>query len=245
MITQLSSQANTSELNGIASNFNSIISKSETKDAALLKLNTSLKTSNADLTQAIDKKLGSDKTDHIWELEGLRDDSLRAFFITIHGCSLRQNAAVKEAGLLIREVINRHGRTMYQLPHLEQTSKMDALFTELALPAMTAALQTTQTAVIVDETKKANQDFLDAVNERTNADVTKEEIALVAAARKPVKTGLEKIMNYLSSVIPQEEAPELEIIYNSLSKIITEANSVIKTRLTLKENKKKEQEKKS
>ena len=238
MVIQLSSKANTVELNGVAATFTSVIVKSATTDASLLKLNGALKTNNEKLTLAIDKKLGSDKTDIIWELEGQRDDGLKSFFISVEGCTYRLNKSVRDAGNLLYEVIKRHGRSMYKLPYVQQTAKMDSLFKDLSQPAMVAALQTTLTTDAVEETKNANQDFLDAVNDRTNDSATKEEISLIAAARNPVKTGMEKIMNYLNSVIPDEDRPELEIIFASLTQVITDANSVIKARITRKEKEK-------
>ncbi|HEY4786066.1 MAG TPA: hypothetical protein VIH57_08450, partial [Bacteroidales bacterium] len=72
MIIQLLAKANSRELNGVATSTVSIIVKSATTDANLVKLNTNLKGSNEKLTVALDRSLGSDKTEHIWELEGAR-----------------------------------------------------------------------------------------------------------------------------------------------------------------------------
>ena len=99
MITLLLTKANSRELNGVATSINSIIVKSGTTDASLLKLNTSLKTVNDKLTLALDRKLGSDKTEHIWDLETLRDNSLKSFFSTVQGCTSRQ---VKEIAEIMR-----------------------------------------------------------------------------------------------------------------------------------------------
>lgn len=241
MILQLLSRANSRELNGVATSFNSVITKAAPTDAPLLKLNTTLKTDNNNLTDTMTRKLGSDLTDHVWQLEGLRDNGLKSFFLTIEGCTFRLTKAIADAGSLILGVIKRHGRTMYNLAHAEQTSAMEAMFQELSSPAMVSALQTTSTTVIIEETKKAHQDFLDSLDERTEKKATKEDKILMVNVRKPVKNDLEKIMNYLNSVTPSEDS-KLNTIYASLNEIITQANSNIRARITRAENEKKKEE---
>ena len=55
---------------------------------------------------------------------------------------------------------------------------------------------------------------------------------------------MQKIVNYLGSIVPSAENPELDVIYTALMQVIGEANSNVKARITRKENEKKDGEQK-
>lgn len=236
MTEQLFSRANSNEVSGVASLFNDVIEQATIDNELLNQLNSKLKESNRQLTASLNRKLGNDDTPRVWELETLRDRGLKAFFNTVKGATFRLNNEFANHAEKIYEVIKRHGLDMYRLPHLEQTATMNSMFDELGMPEFVAALQATNTQILLDEIKTANENFLSALNERSEDTAAREEIILLVVARTEVKEGLEQTINYVNTVSDVINGPEIKTLQKELTEIISKANSNIKARISRGEN---------
>ncbi len=236
MSEHLFSKANSSEVSGVASLFNDLIRQSNIDNELLSQLNDKLDESNRQLTVSLNRKLHSDETPRVWELETLRDRGLKAFFNTIKGGTFRLNDDFSNDSEKIYEVIKRHGLAMYRLPHVEQTATMNSLFDELSQPEFVSALKATNTQVLLDEIKAANKNFLEALNERSDDTAAREEIILLVVARTEVKEGLDQILNYVNTISEVINHPDIKTLKKGLAEIISKANSNIKARLSRGEN---------
>ena len=123
---------------------------------------------------------------------------------------------------------------MYNLPQDQQTSKMASLFEELAEPNLVAAIALTNTQILLDETKQANQNYLVELNKRDQEEKKNNEEKLVGENVKKVRVNLEKILNNLDSVLDITEDQNYHKLFNYLEGIIEEMNAKIKARGTRK-----------
>jgi hypothetical protein len=203
-------------------------------------LNGQLEKSNNNLTEAINKKSGSETTPKVQLLESLRDRGLKSLFKTIGGACFRLNEEVAAAANKLFEVIKRHGITMYDFPQDQQTSAMASLFKTFEQPDMVAAINLTGTNEELAEVKQANMDYLAELSKRNNETAMKEESKLVGKYVKEVRVNLEKLMNYLDAYLAATENPTLKTLDAELIDIIDKANAVIKARGTRKSNGEKE-----
>jgi len=231
MIEQLFSRANSTEVSGIASRFNDVVEQATFDNELLNQLNVKLNESNRQLTASLNRKLGNENTPRVWELETLRDRGLKAFFNTVKGGTFRLDNEFANHAEKIYEIIKRHGLSMYRLPHLEQTATMNSMFDELSKPEAVAALQATNTQILLDEIKTANENFLSALNERSEDTAAREEIILSVVARTEVREGLEQIINYVNTISDVISSPEIKTLQKELAEIISKANSNIKARI--------------
>ncbi len=236
MNEHLLSRANSSEVSGVASRFNDVIEQAGIDNELLTQLNNKLAESNKQLTASLNRKLNNDDTPRVWELETLRDRGLKAFFNTVKGGTFRLNDEFSTHAEKIYEVIKRHGLGMYRLPHVEQTATMNSMFDELSKAEFVTALQTTNTQVLLDEIKEANENFLTALNERSEDTAAREEIILLVVARTEVREGLEQTQNYVSTISEVINSPEIKTLKKELAEIISKANSNIKARIKRGDN---------
>lgn len=232
MTEHLLSRANSTEVSGVASRFNDVVEQSGVDNELLNQLNGKLKESNHQLTASLNRKLSNDDTPRVWELETLRDRGLKAFFNTVKGGTFRLNDEFSTNAEKIYEVIKRHGLAMYRLPHLEQTATMNSMFDELSKPEFIGALEATNTQVLLDEIKAANQNFLTALNERSEDTAAREEIILLVVARTEVREGLEQTQNYVNTLSELMDGSEIKTLKKELAEIISKANANIKARIS-------------
>jgi len=236
MTEHLFSRANSNEVSGVATLFNEAIEQAKIENELLSQLNAKLKESNQQLSTSLNRKLGNEDTPRVWELETLRDRGLKAFFNIVKGSTFRLNDEFANHAEKIYEVIKRHGLAMYRLPHVEQTATMNSMFDELSHADLTKALKATNTKVLLDEIKTANENFLAALNERNEDEAAREEIILLVVARTEVKEGLDQTLNYVDTISEVINHPDIKKLEKTLSEIISKANSNIKSRLSRAEN---------
>ncbi len=240
MIIQLSSKANSDEVNGVGQRAVTIINNSGIQDVVVGGLNKLLNEACKDLTKALNKKSGSDFTPLVQQLETLRDKGLKAFFKTVYAACFRLNEEIEEAAQKLKKVIKRHGSTMYNLPQDVQTSKAASLFEELKQEDLVAAIELTNTTQILEEAIQSNQYYLDELAKRSKESTLTEEQSLVGENVKKVRVNLEKTLNYLDSIITVKDDDVLTKLFNELEGVIEKANTTIKSRSSRKNNKKEE-----
>lgn len=236
MSLNISSRANSNELNGVAGNVISLIRKSAVNDATLGVLTTRLESDNQNLTKSLNKKTGSDLTDDLWHLESERDRGLKCFFYTLYGTTFHSDAQISDAAIRLYDVIKRHGRSMYNLPMSEQSSKMDSLFDELSRENLVAALTTTNTTVLLEDAKSLDQQFRDMLAARSQEESEVEETIHIREARKLIRADIDKIISYLETMSVVSEDEGIEKLYEELTGIIADANAIIKSRITRRAN---------
>lgn len=240
MVTQISSNVNSTEINGIATRAINSITNSGTTDVVVIGTKDKIENDNNNLTLAMNKKQGSEATPFVQLLEAKRDKGLKSIFKTVDGACYRLVDDVEAAGKMLKEVIKRHGSTMYDLPQDEQTAVMSSFFKELETPAMVAALELAGVTTHVAETKAVNQLYLAEVGKRSSSSAKLEEPQLVGENAKKVKVNLNKLMNYLDSYLEAKEDATLRTLYTELCEIIDQANAIIKSRITRKKSGEKE-----
>ena len=238
MVTQISSNVNSTEINGIASRAVTSIKASGTMDEVIVGLNKTLEKDNDKLTLAVKRKTGNDATPVINLLESRRDKGLKSIFKTVEGACFRLKDDVSDAGKLLKAVIKRHGSTMYDLPQDEQTSVMASFITELKEPVLVAALELTGTTIPLAETIEANNLYLTELGKRGSDKAKKEDPELIGDNMKKVKVGMSNLMNYLYSYLAAKENATLKTLYIELCDVIDKANAIIKARDTRKSSKK-------
>ncbi len=232
----LLTKANSEEEHTVAASFVSLITKSAYADDKLALLSTILSDDNNEFTLALNKKLGSDKTPEITELKELREQALKAFFKTVYGWTYRLDKDLSDDAKKIYEVIERHGITMYNLPHKEQTSKVYSMFKDLSTQDKVAALGTTGTAPFLEDIKTIQTNLSNTVDERTITEAEKEELALVTEIRKTVRIDMENILKYLDSIVDLPGDDNIKNLHTEIFDVIAEANSMIRARITRKDN---------
>ena len=236
MVNQISSRANASEINGIASRSVTTIKTSGTDDVVITALNGTLENDNNNLTVSIARKTASDATPQVQLLKSRRIKGIKSLFKNVESACHRLNPEVESAGKKLKEVIKRHGSSMYTLAQDQLTSGIDSLFKEFEEPALVSALEITNSAIIVVESKEANRLYLAELGKRENDDAKKEDPQLVGENTKKVKETLDKLMNYLDSYLAAKENAVLKTLYAELSGIFDQANAIIKARYTRKKN---------
>ncbi len=232
----LLTKANSGEENAVAANIISLISKSSYTDEKLSLLITKMITNNHEFTLALNKKIGSDITSVIDALKALRVKTLKAFIKAVYAWTYRLDDELSGQAKKIYEVIKRHGRTMYNLPSMELTSKLKSMYKDLTTSDKLSALSTTGTDVFLTDVKTVDTKLLNTIDERTIDEAEKEELALVTKIRKTVRRDMDKILHYLDSISDIVEGEAFKNLHNEIFDVITEANSKIKARITRKDN---------
>jgi len=236
MVNQISSRANASEINGIASRSVTTIKNSGTSDIVVTGLNGTLEKDNDNLTISIDRKKANDATPQVQLLKLRREKGLKSLFKNVDSACNRLDPVVEMAGRKLKEVIKRHGSDMYTLPQDQQTSSIESLFKEFEEPALVLALEVTNSAIIVVEVKEANRLYQAELGKRENEDAKKDDPQLVGDNSKKVKAILDKIMNYLDSYLTAADNAVLKTLNAELSGIFDQANAIIKARNTRRKN---------
>ncbi len=236
MDTYLLSKANSDEVNGIGLTVVTVAENSPYKEVPFTNLTANLKNDIGDLTVALNQKRYNEKTAIICDFEDKRDSALKSFFKTINAATFRLNKDIAEQAMKIQEVIKRHGSRMYDLPDIEQTSKMTSLFSDLSTAEMVAAIETTNTTDILQESKDANTNYLQSLGDRSHNDALKIEVALVTKSKKKVRNSMKDLINYLNSIVKAIESEDLKTLHIEIQDIISTANAKIRARESRKNN---------
>jgi hypothetical protein len=244
MVTLISYKASSDEINGIASRAITCVNNQKTIDKVVSTLIAKMTVANDKLTIALKQKKGNDATPLVQELESKRDKGLKGFFKSVTALTFSLNADIEVAAKKLLTVIKRNGITMYNLPQDKQTSAMASLFKELEQPELVAAIELTNTKILLDDAKAANLEYLTELANRGSQEVKKDEPELVSTNVKLVRVNFEKLMNHLDSYLAALEDDTLRTIYNELTDIIDKANAIIKARSTRKNTDEKENGKK-
>ncbi|MEN8120911.1 MAG: DUF6261 family protein [Bacteroidota bacterium] len=231
MIEQLFSRANSAEVNETATHVIDATKQIKINDELLNALISNLKKVNQQLTKSNELKQSKDGTPDVWDLETLRDRGLKAFFNVVKGGTYRLNDKFAEQSVKIYEVIERHGINMHQLPNKKQTATMNSLFNDLNQRELVEALQATNTQILLNEIKIANQDFLSAFDEHNKDKSGREQVILLIATRTDVRKRLEQIIDYVNTVSNILSKTEIKKLQTKLGEIISKSNKDIKARI--------------
>lgn len=234
MSTNLLSNATSGEVNGVATNVLNGISSSALEDANLKVLTSKLEAHNKELTKALNKKASSDLTDDVWHYEDLRDRGLKCLFYSIYGATFHSNVEISDSAVVLYDVIERHGKTIYNLPMNEQSSKMASLFNELSGTKMQEALTRTNTSSLLENVIAVNQQFHDTMAQRLQEETAKEKIMLVTDAKKLVRSDIDNISTYMDTLSTISDSKEFKGLNQQITDIMIAANSSIKMRKTMR-----------
>ena len=236
MINPLLVRAKTDELIGTGTLVVEIVKNSAYSDSKLSDLNSILEKYVAKLTVAQNRKRKNDETDIVWDYEGGRDDDYKAFKFETLSLKFRRDETIAEKGRKIYEIIERHGTTLYDLPHREQTAKMKSLFEELRQTDNVAIMGGTELPVLFDAMVNGNQLFLDSLQSRSKIEEKKDDEETVGETKKPTRTALEQLVNYLNAIIGIDQSAELKSLCSEIKEHIDKANTVIRARKTRGDN---------
>jgi len=232
MITQLLSKSNSDEIIGIGTTLVDVVEKSAYKDSRLEGLKEKLSVGIKDLTTAQNRKRKNDETEEVWNSEKLRDKGFQSFKFAAKGVTLRSDKVLSDFGKTIYEVIKRHGLDLHNLPHAEQTAKMQSLFGELETPICKTAIDGSSLTDVYAEMKASNQVFLDGLAKRTISDAIRKEAEGAVIARKNAKHLMDQFINYLNSIGVIDNSTELKDLSNRIVAVIDKANANIHARIT-------------
>ncbi|NJO91474.1 MAG: hypothetical protein HC831_22815 [Chloroflexia bacterium] len=196
MINPLLSRTKTDEVIGTGTIAIEIIKKSAYTDQKLTDLNAELEKNINKLSLAQNRKRKNDETDIVWSNEEARDNDFKVFKYVSLSLKYRPDKTLADKGRKIYEIIERHGTTLYNLPHKEQTAKMKSLFEELSHPNNVSTMDGTELPELLNAMIASNQKFLDSLQSRSKSDSEKEEIENVAETKKSTKVALEQLVNY-------------------------------------------------
>ncbi len=230
MINPLLSRAKTDEVVGTSTIVVDVIKKSAYTDQKLSDLNGDLEKNVNKLSLAQNRKRKSDETITVWDNEEARDNDFKAFKFECLSLKYRPDEKLAKKGLKIYEIIERHGTTLYSLPHKEQTAKMKSLFEELNLPSNEETMKGTELPELFNSMIASNQKFLDSLQSRSKSDSEKVEIDNVIETKKPTKLALDQLVNYLNAIIGIDQSAELKNLCSEIKQHIDKTNTVIRSR---------------
>ncbi len=228
------------ELYGFSTRTSTVLDNRLSGDAFVSSYNKSLKEANSELASALGRNLGSDFTGLLFTGDVKRDDgfiSLRDY--TRSECHSADPARV-EAALKVYEAVVNVGTTIYKLGYVDETAKLEALFSELDKPEMQAALQAIEATGRYETLKAAQLEF-----EATYKDKTITESEINYPLVKDSKIKIAKALNWLLSYV--EANAELNTdgfvkAESEIDEIITDIVTIARARKTRDSNSKKKEE---
>ena len=182
------------------------------------------------LAVAQDRKRKNDETDIVWDNEDGRDNGFKAFKFLCLSLKYRSDETLAQKGRTIYEIIERHGTTLYSLPHKDQTAKMKSLFEELNRPENISTMEGTELPELVNAMVTSNRTFLDSLESRSKNESEKEETDKVTETKKPTKTALDRLVGYLNSIIDVEQSAEFKSLCLEIKDHIDKTNTIIRSR---------------
>jgi len=236
MINPLLSRAKTDEVTGTGTIIADTVKKSAYTDQKLTDINTLLESNVAKLAVAQDRKRKNDETDIVWDNEEARDNDFKAFKFLCLSLKYRPDETIAEKGRKIYEIIERHGTTLYSLPHKEQTAKMKSLFEELNQAGNISVMEGTELPELFNAMVTSNRTFLDSLQSRSKNESEKEETYNVTETKKPTKIALDRLVSYLNSIIDVDQSVELKSLCSEIKDHIDKTNTVIRSRTNRRNN---------
>lgn len=164
-------------------------------------------------------------------LDGLRDDTYRAFVYLIRGYAHHLDAAIKSAAEEVLKVLNKYGLELTRLNYAAETIEIESLIKDMKLPAMATHLEAMPGAQdllgkLESELAQfvvAQKAYLDAVGE-----------GKLAGSATEIKKELVNVINnklvmYLNGMMQVNPEP-YTALYTKLDIVIDEANELVRLR---------------
>jgi hypothetical protein len=136
-------------------------------------------------------------TINVTDCDGRRDQSMIAFATYAEACSKRLNATVSGAGKAILNEIHSYGSGITRRPMLEESAIILAMIAKIRNSSfLTDCLQQMRGQQWLDELEKAEKEYTEAVEERGNAKLDRNE-EISSEVCKEIRKEFETFFKYL------------------------------------------------
>ncbi len=191
---------------------------------------------------AVGKITASEATQLSARLDDDRDDVVLALKGLVMSAKYRSNEPIRLAGRLLEEAIRHRGWQMQAESYAAETNAINQLLGDIKATAeLKSAVTSLHADELIEQLVASNQLFVDNEHSRVAAGVAKGDVSSLEAViqlRKSILT----VFNYLNSV--SGVYPQVETTIDTINGGIEPFAKLLKTRVTLAENAKKEENEK-
>ena len=190
------------------------------------------------IRQAITALRFNKKIKSVAEAAAQREDSFVGFKDYIESSRRRRDEAIKEAHAAIWAILEAVGTQLYRLGYVEQTAKLEALFSELDKPENQAYLLTLRADDYYAELKESQEDFLTLSGEKRTEDELQQYPSLDTSKSTAVPhvNAFLSIVGVMQEVSEGDEKEQFNSLIDKLNIIIADIMTVARARKTRKEN---------
>lgn len=213
---------------------------SKINDQQFFRLHSNLETNNKGLTNSLFALRKSPHTAILLEKDERRDEVFKGLrnFTTAH--LYHPQESIRGAAHTLIELIKQHGYSLYRYGYQKESAAIHSLLNELAKPENNELVSRIAAQEWVASLTTAQNDFESCYSNRV-AEEGKEIVEPSTEMRKQVIESLEKLLMYVETQLFISEMPDTwGSLSSNLQRIISDTNTVARTRRTRKENKEPE-----
>ncbi len=234
---------NSSELYAIASRIVEAYKQSNGVDAYLLKLCTYILEANSDLRKGLGRTFNQEFTSVLLVADDKRDGAFLGLRDYIHACCNSGDDAKDEAAKKLSDLLSAVGNTINRMAYAAETTKMDVLFERLSSPAAQESLGIIKATDWLERLKARQADFEKVYQSKIESDAGI-DFPLIKKSRQSITMNLRGLLIHIETGCLHDSA-QFGAIEEKINEIITDAVSLVRSRLTRKENAEKKEDKTS
>lgn len=233
MITKIYSTSRNTEVNSVCTNLSTAFHKTSlSSDTILAGFITKTEEKNASLSGAIKRLREKSK---LFELDGTRDDCLRAVWFLVFGFTFHPDEAVSSAAKKVFAILENFGLQIINETYAIESAHIGAMLGQFATPDVQAATALLSgCALLIDRLSVAETAFEQARVEFETIKGNEGAFANASLLGKELLTLInEQLCTYINGMLVSDEATYGEFA-RTVAQIIADNNTNVRRRLTKK-----------